>query len=325
MGSVAYGATASGMAALVSQAAVALVDNQGDLSKTLKAMGSSDTVKSTLTSMAMGGALAGFDTVMGWDEAANGAKLDPSKAKLPSLSNGDWSKVAQRVAGQSIIGSSLGTTINGGSFKDNFTTALLANIGNQINAEGANLIGKNGQILGLPGKAISHAAVSALAAEMGGGNAKGAAAGALAAELAAIMLDKTFSDPMSIQAGGKIIGGVAGAIATNSAEGANSGANAGEIVILFNHLHSMSVYNLTRELQEANKQGASTEAIWNKYGELSAAQRAEMLSDCADIGGAIGSKVSVASIVGKNRNNVSSTTTSGKNKETKIWTETLSI
>ncbi|WP_350307682.1 DUF637 domain-containing protein, partial [Photorhabdus viridis] len=200
-------------------------------------------------------------------------------------SNHDWSKVAQRVAGQSIIGASLGTTINGGSFKDNFTTALLSNIGSQINAEGANLIGKNGQILGLPGKAISHAAVSALAAEIGGGNAKGAAAGALAAELAAITLDKTFSDPMSIQAGGKIIGGVAGAIATHSAKGANSGANAGEIVILFNHLHSMNVYNLTRELQEANKQGTATEAIWNKYGELSAAQRAEMLSNCAGSGG----------------------------------------
>ncbi|TDB62472.1 DUF637 domain-containing protein, partial [Photorhabdus khanii] len=236
VGSMAYGATASGMAALASQAAVALVDNQGDLSKTLKAMGSSDTVKSTFTSMAMGGALAGFDNIMGWDNAANGAKLDPLKAKLPSLSNGDWSKVAQRVAGQSIIGASLGTTINGGSFKDNFTTALLSNIGSQINAEGANLIGNNGQVLGVPGKAISHAAVSALAAEIGGGNAKGAAAGALAAELAAIMLDRTFSDPMSIQAGGKIIGGVAGAIATNSAEGANSGAHAGEVVIVYNSL-----------------------------------------------------------------------------------------
>ncbi|WP_445375637.1 DUF637 domain-containing protein [Photorhabdus tasmaniensis] len=236
VGSMAYGATASGMAALASQAAVTLVDNQGDLSKTLKAMGSSDTVKSIFTSMAMGGALAGFDTVMGWDNAANGAKLDPSKATLPSLSNGDWSKVAQRVAGQSIIGASLGTTINGGSFKDNFTTALLSNIGSQMNAEGANLIGNNGQILGVPGKAISHAAVSALAAEIGGGNAKGAAAGALAAELAAITLDKTFSDPMSIQAGGKIIGGVAGAIATNSAAGANSGASAGEIVIVYNSL-----------------------------------------------------------------------------------------
>ncbi len=113
---------------------------------------------------------------------------------------------------------------------------MLSNIGNQINAEGAKLIGDQGQILDVPGKAISHAAVSALAAEISGGDAKGAAVGALAAELAAITLDETFSDPMAIQAGGKIIGGVAEAIATNSAEGANSGANAGEMVIVYNSL-----------------------------------------------------------------------------------------
>nr|WP_323840167.1 DUF637 domain-containing protein [Photorhabdus sp. CRI-LC] len=231
-----YGAVSAGISSLASTAAVKLINNKGNLSKTLKDMGSSDTVKSTITSMAMGGALAGFDNVMGWDKAANGAQIDPAKATLPKLSNGDWSKVAQRIAGQSIISSSLGTAINGGSFKDNFTTALLANIGSQINAEGAGLIGANGQVLDLPGKAISHAAVSALAAEIGGGDAKGAAAGALAAELAAITLDKTFNDPMKIQAGGKIIGSVAGAIATNSAKGANSGANAGEIVIVYNAL-----------------------------------------------------------------------------------------
>ncbi|MER2471926.1 DUF637 domain-containing protein [Photorhabdus laumondii] len=280
-----YGAVSAGISSLASTAAVKLINNKGNLSKTLKDMGNSETVKSTLTSMAMGGALAGFDNVMGWDKAANGAQIDPAKATLPKLSNGDWSKVAQRIAGQSIISSSLGTAINGGSFKDNFTTALLANIGSQINAEGAGLIGANGQVLDLPGKAISHAAVSALAAEIGGGDAKGAAAGALAAELAAITLDKTFNDPMKIQAGGKIIGSVAGAIATNSAKGANSGANAGEIVILFNHLNSMNAYNLARELQEANKQGTPTEAIWNKYNKLSAAQRAEMLSHCAGNGG----------------------------------------
>ncbi|MGV7960592.1 DUF637 domain-containing protein [Photorhabdus tasmaniensis] len=243
VGSMAYGATASGMAALASQAAVALVDNQGDLSKTLKAMGSSDTVKSTLTSMAMGGALAGFDTVMGWDEAANGAKLDPSKATLPSLSNGDWSKVAQRVAGQSIISSSLGTTINGGSFKDNFTTALLSNIGSQINAEGAGLIGDNGQVLGLPGKTISHAIVTGISAEISRGNTKGAIAGALAAELAgAIMGDnlieaekwqKTSEQQAQIV---RAFGGIAGAVFTGKANGAYSGANSAENTFRYNYL-----------------------------------------------------------------------------------------
>ncbi|WP_240487706.1 DUF637 domain-containing protein, partial [Photorhabdus australis] len=38
-----------------------------------------------------------------------------TKAKLPQISHGDWNKVVQRVAGQSIISSSLNTTINGGS------------------------------------------------------------------------------------------------------------------------------------------------------------------------------------------------------------------
>uniref|UniRef100_UPI0036DE2CA3 DUF637 domain-containing protein n=1 Tax=Photorhabdus sp. RM322S TaxID=3342825 RepID=UPI0036DE2CA3 len=243
VGSMAYGATASGMAALASQAAVALVDNQGDLSKTLKAMGSSNTVKSTLTSMVISGALAGFDNVMGWDNAANGAKLDPSKAKLPSLSNGDWSKVAQRVAGQSIISSTLGTTINGGSFKDNFTAALLSNIGSQINAEGARLIGDNGEVLGVPGKTLSHVVVAGISAEIGRGNVKGAMAGALAAELAGVMMgdnlikaekwQKTSEQQAQIA---RALGGFAGAVFTGKADGAYSGANSAENTFRYNYL-----------------------------------------------------------------------------------------
>lgn len=78
---------------------------------------------------------------------AAGKPLNPNNVKLPQLSNGYWSKIAQRVAGQSVISSSLNTTINGGSFKDNLTNALLANIGSQVQAERANLIADNGQVL----------------------------------------------------------------------------------------------------------------------------------------------------------------------------------
>lgn len=52
------------MTSLASQVAVELVDNQGNLSKTLRALGSSETVKATATAMAIGGALAGFDQVL---------------------------------------------------------------------------------------------------------------------------------------------------------------------------------------------------------------------------------------------------------------------
>ncbi len=134
--SAVYGAAYGGMIGLTSQAAVALVENKGDLTQTLAALAKRDAVKS-------------------------------------------------------LVSSTIGTAINGGSFTDNLQTALLSNIGSQINAEGAKLIGDNGEILDVPGKAISHAAVSALAAEISVGDAKGAAVGALAAELAAITLDKT--------------------------------------------------------------------------------------------------------------------------------------
>ncbi|HEI8955693.1 TPA: DUF637 domain-containing protein [Serratia liquefaciens] len=153
------------MTSLASQVAVELVDNQGNLSKTLRVLGSSETVKATATAtaMAIGGALAGFDQVLD-------ANVPADKARLPALIKDEgWSKIVQRVAGQSVISSSLNTATNGGSFKDNLTNALLINLGNQINAEGANLIGDNGDILGLPGKAVSHAVLAGISAEIGTG------------------------------------------------------------------------------------------------------------------------------------------------------------
>ncbi|WP_300002421.1 DUF637 domain-containing protein [uncultured Cedecea sp.] len=233
-GAVTTGAVTAGMSSLAAQAAVALVENQGNLSKTLAALGSSSSVKSLATSMVIGGALAGFDKVMD-------VEVTPDKAKLPALVRDEgWGKIVQRVAGQSVISSSLNTTINGGSFRDNLVNAMLANIGNQINAEGAGLVGDNGEVLGLPGRALSHAVVSGISAEISRGNVKGAAAGALAAELAAITLGEVFVEPDTrenhILSAGRIIGALAGAAVTNSSAGANSGGVAAENTLKYNFL-----------------------------------------------------------------------------------------
>nr|WP_281245136.1 DUF637 domain-containing protein [Xenorhabdus koppenhoeferi] len=281
-GAFVSGATIAGISSLASKAAVTLVNNQGNLSKTFRELGNSDTVKSTITSMAIGGALAGFDQAMGWSAAKDGANAAASSthSNIPLLSKGaDWSKVAQRVAGQSIISSSLNTTINGGSFKDNFATALLASAGNQINAEGANVIGDYGKVLGTPGKAISLAAVSAIAAHIGGGDARGAAAGALAAELGALTLAKTFNDPAQILAGGKIIGGIAGAFATNSAQGANSGANASEIVLEHNFF-AHELIELDEAIKAAKKKGENTAPIFERTRNKLAEQRESVKAEC---------------------------------------------
>ncbi|HFT7665921.1 TPA: DUF637 domain-containing protein [Serratia marcescens] len=241
-GAVTSGAVTAGMSSLASQAAVALVENQGNLSKTLQALGSNENVKATATAMAIGGALNGFDSAMGWSKDAAGKPLNPNNVKLPQLSNGDWSKVAQRVAGQSVISSSLNTAINGGSFKDNLTNALLANIGSQVQAEGANLIGDNGQVLDIPGRAVSHAVLAGVAAEIGKGNAKGAAAGALAAELAGVILGDNIIKPEEWQKKSeqqaqmaRVAGAIAGAVFTGKPGGAYSGADSAESVTRFNH------------------------------------------------------------------------------------------
>ncbi|USR65793.1 DUF637 domain-containing protein [Providencia stuartii] len=239
--SVASAAAQAGFASLVSQASVALAENKGNLSKTLSSLGQSDTVKSIVASMIIAGSLEGFDI------ALYGKVTDPSKVTLPKLSDGNWTQVAQRVAGQSAISSTIGTAIQGGSFSENFKTALLSNVAGQIQAEGANLIGdkfqylyvdKQGNILGHTGKALSHAGLAALSAEISGGNVKGAAIGALAAELAAVSLDNKNTNNLNTDTQIiKVVGALSGGIYTGEASGVYSGASAAENVFLFNHYY----------------------------------------------------------------------------------------
>lgn len=265
-----YGSAYAGMTSLVSQAAVALVENQGNLSKTLLALGSSSSVKSLATSMAIGGALAGFDEVMN-------VSVSPDKAHLPALAKDEgWSKVVQRVAGQSVISSSLNTGINGGSFKDNLVNALLSNIGNQVQAEGAGLIGDNGEVLGVAGKSVSHAVLAGISAEIGRGDGKGAAAGALAAELAGVIMQSSLFEPANLneqerqlrrlqealngneakEQTARVIGALTGALTTHTPEGAYSGADSAQNVYRYNMTeHMLQQYALDnqRDILAADK------------------------------------------------------------------------
>ncbi|HHR1265239.1 TPA: DUF637 domain-containing protein [Klebsiella oxytoca] len=292
-GAVTTGAVTAGMSSLAAQAAVALVENQGNLSKTLSALGSSSSVKSLATSMVIGGALAGFDKVMNVD-------VPPDKAKLPALvKNEGWGKVVQRVAGQSVISSSLNTTINGGSFKDNLTNALLANIGNQINAEGAGLIGDNGEVLGIPGKSLSHAVVAGISAEIGRGDGKGAAAGALAAELAGVIMQSSLFEPANLnererqllrlqealsgneakEQTARVIGALTGALITHTPEGVYGGADSAQNVYRYNMTeHMLQQYALDnqRDILAASK------------GDTAAAKRVQARREAAVIVATVG-------------------------------------
>lgn len=264
------GAAYSGMTALSTQAAVALAENQGNLSKTLNSLGKSDTVKSIITQMVISGALNGLDAKMSWTQG------NPADAKLPLLSNGDWGKVAQRVAAQSVISSTVNTTVQGGSFTDNFKNALLSNIGNQVNAEGAKLIGDNGEILDHSGKLLGHSVVSGISAEIAGGNAKGAIVGSLAVQLAGITLNNNLINEKEWQKDSekyaqlsRVLGGFAGAIFTGEPGGVYSGADSAQSTFRFNHLLHELAMDFDREMQKCGKDLNCQSNTINKFAAFS--------------------------------------------------------
>ncbi len=151
-------------------------------------------------------------------------------------------------------------------------------MGSQLHAEGANLIGNNGEVLGVSGKALSHALVAGVAAEIGGGNVKGAAAGALAAELAGVVMGENIIGPQEWQAKyerqaqlTRFFGGVVGAVFTGKSAGAYSGANAAETTFRYNYLSHHQ-----QKLMEAEMAAAATLAdkgrVFIDWGLTSATQ-----------------------------------------------------
>ncbi|WP_272686954.1 MULTISPECIES: DUF637 domain-containing protein, partial [unclassified Providencia] len=142
-------------------------------------------------------------------------------------------------------------------FTDNFKNALLSNIGSQINAEGAKLIGDKGDILGHSGKLLGHTVVSGISAEIAGGNAKGAIVGSLAVQLAGITLNNNLINEKEWQKDSekyaqlsRVLGGFAGAIFTGNAGGVYSGADSGESIFRFNHLLHELAMDFDNEMQK---------------------------------------------------------------------------
>lgn len=244
------GAAHSGMIALTTQAAVALAENKGDLSETFKSLGRSESVKSVIGQMVVGGAFNGLDKSMGWQ---NG---NPAQSLIPLLSDGDWHKVAQRVSAQSVISSAVGSAVSETSFRENFINALLSNTGSQFNAEGAKLIGDHGEILTEPGKVITHAAVAAVRAELTNRSVRGAVTGALAASAAGIILgdslDQTAQEHEQQAQLARMTGAVAGLIATGHINGLTTAADAAEIVERYNRQFHLQELKAIEELADGD-------------------------------------------------------------------------
>ena len=220
--SVVGGAVTAGVAALAGQAAVAVINNKGDIGGALNDLGSSANVHSLLTAIATGGVLGGLN-------------LNPTG--LPTEGTGAQKFMDQ--LGQNLQAGAakavIGTAINGGSLEDSLKSNLKNALLDTMAAQSANAIGDitagDGTLDKFTNKvahAIAGCAVGAARTDTSGGcgaGAIGAAVGEMAAEAYGRQTDTTAFAAMVSAIAVDATGASAAEINLASQAGANAAAN----------------------------------------------------------------------------------------------------
>lgn len=219
---------------IATQASVGLVNNQGNVSKTLKDLGSKENIKSLATSIATAGVLSQLaDTKIMQD--INGL------TKTGSFVTDLTARTTQGVmnAGATTL---VDFAINGGSLSEKLSTALLLNTANSL--QGALSV----QIKGLENSdyllhKIAHAAAGCVSAIVAKANCEAGAIGAAVGEIVAEEMDRSIGDQnfktdqdildyqQKVRSVSKL---VAGTIAGLTGYDVNTAANTAEIAIANN-------------------------------------------------------------------------------------------
>ena len=215
------GAVTAGVSALAAEAAVAVINNKGDISGALNDLGSSANVHSLLTAIATGGVLGGLN-------------LNPTG--LPTEGTGAQKFMDQ--LGQNLQAGAakavIGTAINGGSLEDSLKSNLKNALLDTMAAQSANAIGDitAGGTLDKFANKVAHAiagcAVGAARTDTSGGcgaGAIGAAVGEIAAEAYGRQADTTAFAAMVSAIAVAATGASAAEINLASQAGGNAAAN----------------------------------------------------------------------------------------------------
>jgi hypothetical protein len=271
------GAVTAGITTLASQVAVSLINNQGDIGRTLHDLGSNAGVKNLLTAIVTGGVLGG---------------LNMNPTGLPTLEGGKqlfMDQLTQNLtagAARAVIG----TAINGGSFEKNLKDALKTSILDTIAAQAANAIGdlrdagKLDDFTNKVAHAIAGCMVGAVRADNAGGcgaGALGAAVGEMAAEAYGKQADTVQFAAMISAMAAAITGADAAQINLASAAGGNAAAN--------NYLNHDQWQQLADRLIECQQKSAGCSSaeqqkIRNDYQRISDTQDRALRDACADLG-----------------------------------------
>ncbi|TPT74306.1 filamentous hemagglutinin N-terminal domain-containing protein [Acinetobacter baumannii] len=213
---------------LAAQASVGLINNGGDIGKTLKEMGSKDSIKNLAASVVTAGLLSQVGTAL---------NLKPDSTLLSDRLVNNFT---------TSVGSTLvQTAINGGNLGDNLQVALLAGLAGALQGELASQIGTSldkvdPNIFEYTIHKIAHAAVGCAAAAATKSSCEAGAIGAGVGEIVAGLMPEpangieyTDAEKLKIRNIGKL---VSGTVAAYTGYDVNTAANSADIAIQNNSL-----------------------------------------------------------------------------------------
>lgn len=219
------------LTSLATQSSISLINNGGDISQTLKELGSKESIKNLATAVATAGVLSQLADVELMKEINN-------LTKTGNLITDLTARTAQGVINAGAT-SLVDLTINGGSLSEKLSTALLANTANSL--QGALSV----QIKGIEDvdyllHKIAHAAAGCVSAIVGKASCEAGAIGAAVGEIVAESMDETIENQdfksdqeiLDYQRKVKDISKlVAGTVAGLTGYDVNTAANTAEIAI----------------------------------------------------------------------------------------------
>lgn len=192
--------------AVVSMASVSLINNGGDIGKTLQDLGSADAVKNLVASMATAGALQSLGS--SWT-------IDGKPLAFINPQNSSFAANLGKNLVQGVGSAVITATLTGANLQDALGTALVGAVVGAAAGQAAHLIGDltaDNPAL----KALAHAlagCVAGAAGQGGKGGCSAGAAGAVVGELAAAWYDPNgLRPPQETLAFVSVVAGIAGAL-----------------------------------------------------------------------------------------------------------------
>jgi hypothetical protein len=243
---------------LAAQASIALVNNKGDVSKTLKELGSSQTVKATIAAALTAGVLDKLRATGTMKELSG--KTGFSEKLTYNLIN---------ATGRALTN----TAINGGSLEDALKSALLGGLVDTAHGQAASAIKTlEGEYLA---HKLAHALAGCVAGAAAGGACRDGAVGAAVGEIVAEMFKGqkpgVYASAAEIEAYDRKVLAysklVAGAVSAYAGGNAQTAITTAETAVLNNFL-TFDENQLRKQAAQAckasNAQACADEARWNQ-------------------------------------------------------------